>query len=260
MKPERTLVIGDIHGNCKALNNALEIANFDIKKDRVICIGDYVDGWGESFEVVRTLLEIQSNSKFENIFLLGNHDKWFLDILVNDFDNLRDENYIKRKYLNWYIQGGRQTLESYYIYDDEFIKTHLEEFFKKLKYYHIESNKLFVHAGFDPKLGFKFTLNSIPHELLWNRTLFNEALNKYLVNQNLIGMNKKPNDFKFDNFDKIYIGHTPTNLNGLDKPVIMGNLINVDQGCKTKGRLTIWEDETNKFYQTKEIKTDDNNV
>jgi len=254
MKFERTLVIGDIHGNFKALENALEIAGFDIEKDRIICIGDYVDGWGKSFEVVRTLMEIQNNSKFENIYLLGNHDKWFLDILVNDFENLRDEDYIKRKYLNWYIQGGKQTLESYLIYDDEFIKIHLEKFFKKLKYYHIESNKLFVHAGFDPKLGFKFTLNSNPNELLWDRNLFNEAYNKYLMNQNLIEINKKPSGYKFDNFDKIYIGHTSTNLKGLTMPIIMGNIINVDQGCKKKGRLTIWEDETNKFYQTKEMK------
>lgn len=253
MKYKRTLVIGDIHGNCKALNDALEIANFDIEKDRVICIGDYVDGWGESFEVVRTLLEIQNNSKFENTYLLGNHDKWFLDILLNDFENLRDEDYIKRKYLNWYIQGGKQTLESYLKYDDEFIKIHLVEFFKKLKYYHVESNKLFVHAGFDPEFDFKFTLNSNSEDLIWNRSLFKEGLNKYLMNQNLIGMNKKPIDYKFDNFDKIYIGHTPTTLSGLDKPIIMGNLINIDQGCKKKGRLTIWEDETNRFYQTKEI-------
>ena len=260
MKPERTLVIGDIHGNYKALVKALEIANFDINKDRIICIGDYVDGWKESFSVVRTLLEIQNNSKFENIFLLGNHDKWFLDILTNDFDNLRDQEYIKRKYVNWYIQGGKQTLESYLIYDDDFIKIHLEDFFQKLKYYHIESNILFVHAGFDPKIGFEYTKNSNPQELLWNRSLFEEAFNKYLRNQNLISMNQNTVDYQFENFDKIYIGHTPTNLKGLDEPCIMGNLINIDQGCKRRGRLTIWVDETNKFYQIKEIKTDDNIV
>ena len=44
MKPERTLVIGDIHGNYEALNRALDKANFDITADKIICIGDYIDG------------------------------------------------------------------------------------------------------------------------------------------------------------------------------------------------------------------------
>ena len=85
MKPERTLVIGDIHGNYEALNKALELAKFDITKDRIICLGDYVDGWPQSFDVVKRLLEIKNNSPFNNIFILGNHDKWFLDILQKDF-------------------------------------------------------------------------------------------------------------------------------------------------------------------------------
>jgi len=184
---------------------------------------------------------------------MGNHDKWFLDILMNDFENLRDENYIKAKYLNWYIQGGKQTLDSYLDYDDIFIEIHLEKFFKKLKYYHIEANKLFIHAGFDPKLGFKFTLKSIPHELIWNRSLFTEAHNKYLRNENLKSMNQPIVDYKFDIFDMIYIGHTPTSLHGLDKPIVMGNLINVDQGCKKKGKLTIWVEETSEIYQANAI-------
>ena len=254
MKPKRTLIIGDIHGNYEALNKVLDKANFDISNDRIICIGDYVDGWSESFNVVRTLLEIKNNSKFENVFLLGNHDKWFLDILVNDFENLRDENYLKSKYLNWYIQGGKQTLDSYLIYDDSFIKIHLENFFKKLKQYYIEDNKLYVHAGFDPKLGFKYTLKSIPHELIWNRSLFKDAYNQYLKNENLKNMNREPVNEKFDNFDKIYIGHSPTSLHGLDKPIIMGNVINVDQGCKKKGLLTVWIDETDEYYQVQTMK------
>jgi len=52
----RTLVIGDIHGNVEALNDSLKKANFNIEEDRIICVGDYIDGWGNSFEVVRILL------------------------------------------------------------------------------------------------------------------------------------------------------------------------------------------------------------
>ena len=257
MKPERTLVIGDIHGNYEALNKALELAKFDITKDRIICLGDYIDGWPQSFDVVKRLLEIKNNSPFNNIFILGNHDKWFLDILQKDFLNPRNENYIKRKHPDWYVFGGKQTLDSYLVYDDSFIEIHLEDFYSKLKLYHIEDNKLFVHAGFDYKIGFDYTLKSMPEVLIWNRSLFAEARNKYLMNENLRHMNQPIVDFKFGRFDKIYIGHTPTNRYGLDEPIVMGNVINVDQGCKKKGRLTIWVDETQAFYQADAVTEQD---
>ena len=106
----RTLVIGDIHGNLKALKDSLSNANFNIDEDRIICIGDYIDGWENSFEVVRTLLEIKNQSKFENIFLLGNHDKWFLDILNKDFQNLRNEDYIKDLKIT-YVDRMEEVLE-----------------------------------------------------------------------------------------------------------------------------------------------------
>ena len=40
----RTLVVGDIHGGLKALEQALERANVT-DKDKLIFLGDYVDGW-----------------------------------------------------------------------------------------------------------------------------------------------------------------------------------------------------------------------
>lgn len=241
----RTLVIGDIHGNLNALNHSLKNANFNIETDRIITIGDYVDGWGNSFEVVRRLLEIKNQSKFQNIFLLGNHDKWFLDILDKDFENFRNEEYIKSKYSNWYIQGGKSTYESYLKYDDEFIMIHKKNFFDELKYYYEEQNKLFVHAGFDINLGFEETLKLKKEELLWNRSLHYEALQLWHKDNNFSGQSR------IGKYDKIYIGHTPTTLNGFDKPKYMANVINVDQGCKRKGILTIWEDDTDSFYQNK---------
>ena len=39
---------------------------------------------------------------------------------------------------------------------------------------------------------------------------------------------------KIDQFDKIYIGHNPTTKYGFSTPQIMGNVINIDQGCKKK--------------------------
>ncbi len=40
---ERTLIIGDIHGACKGLEQVLERAGLTAD-DRLIFLGDYVDG------------------------------------------------------------------------------------------------------------------------------------------------------------------------------------------------------------------------
>jgi serine/threonine protein phosphatase 1 len=229
LKQKRTLIIGDIHGNLKALQDVLDKAKFNIDEDRIICIGDYIDGWDESFEVVRTLLEIKNQSKFENVFLLGNHDKWFINILNDDFSRFRDEAYIKKKYTNWFIQGGKSTYESYLKIPDEFILIHKTEFFDKLKYYHEQNNKLFIHAGFDLELGFRETVRQEKEELIWNRSLYKEAVQNFLINQNLLKMGKPINASNIEGFTKIYIGHTPTTVNEYTKPQMMGNVINVDQ-------------------------------
>ena len=248
----RTLVIGDIHGNLKALNDVLAKAKFNIKEDRIICIGDYIDGWESSFEVVRTLLEIKNQSKLENVFLLGNHDKWFLDILKKDFYNLRDEAYIKDKYSSWYYQGGKATYESYLAYPDEFIAIHKSNFFDQLKYYHLENNKLFVHAGFSLELGFEETLKTKKEDFLWDRSLYKVALQLWHMNNNLTKMGKPIPDLQLGKFDKIFIGHSPTTNDGITKPTEMGNVINVDQGCKREGVLTIWVEETGEYFQNNE--------
>jgi len=251
MIPKRTLVIGDIHGHVDALNGALDAASFNIEEDRIICLGDYVDGWNYSFEVVRTLLEIKNQSKYNNIFLIGNHDKWFLEILDADFSQFRNEEYISRKYSGWYSGNGRSTYESYVVYPDEFIAIHKKSFFDQLKYYHIENNQLFVHAGFHLDLGFEKTWETKKNELLWDRSLYGTAYQIYLRNENLVKRGQEKVEMKFGGFDTIFIGHTPTPINGFLTPTKMANVINLDQGCKKNGRLTVWELETGKYYQNK---------
>lgn len=46
----RILVIGDIHGGLKAINQVFERAKVTTD-DRLIFLGDYVDGWSESPQV-----------------------------------------------------------------------------------------------------------------------------------------------------------------------------------------------------------------
>ena len=53
---KRTIAIGDIHGGLRALTQLLEIANVT-ENDQLIFIGDLVDGWSESYELIDFLSE-----------------------------------------------------------------------------------------------------------------------------------------------------------------------------------------------------------
>ena len=54
---KRTIVIGDIHGGLKALIQVLEKINLT-REDKFIFLGDYVDGWSDSANVVSYLIEL----------------------------------------------------------------------------------------------------------------------------------------------------------------------------------------------------------
>lgn len=96
-------------------------------------------------------------------------------------------------------------------------------------------------------MGFEGTYLIDKEELLWNRSLYRKALDNWHINNELKGI--KELDLKIGRFDKIYIGHSSTVNDGFEQPVLMGNVINVDQGCKRKGTLSVWVDETDTFFQ-----------
>ena len=57
----RTLVVGDIHGGLKALLQLLERAGIT-PEDKIIFLGDYVDGWSDSANVVSYLINLQNKT------------------------------------------------------------------------------------------------------------------------------------------------------------------------------------------------------
>ena len=75
---QRTLVIGDIHGGLKALQQVLDKAAVT-SSDTLIFLGDYVDGWSESAAVVEFVMQLSLQQQC--IFIKGNHDVWCEDWL-----------------------------------------------------------------------------------------------------------------------------------------------------------------------------------
>ena len=72
----RTFAIGDIHGGLKALIQVLN--KLALKEgDQLVFMGDYVDGWSESAQVIQFLIAM--SKKFKCVFIKGNHDVWCQD-------------------------------------------------------------------------------------------------------------------------------------------------------------------------------------
>ena len=95
----RILVIGDIHGGLRALHQIMERANVTTN-DTLIFLGDYVDGWSQSPQVLDYLIDL---GKIQNcIFIKGNHDELLLNWLTGNTEDF-DENM-------WIRHGGEATV------------------------------------------------------------------------------------------------------------------------------------------------------
>lgn len=234
----RTLVIGDIHGHYDALREVLNKASFNPLQDRLIGLGDYVDGWHHSYEVVALLLEYQKLSPHPHVFISGNHDMMFCQTLQRLIDGISMDTLIN-ELPESYRDELRATLDSYLSHPSFTWEHHLNHFYKRLPFYHLENNSLFVHAGFVPELGLEGTHLKDPNLLLTDRTMYHEAHDHYLAGD----------PKHFGPFQTIFIGHTPTFKQGEVTPILKGNVLNLDQGCKVNGRLTIWEIETGQYWQ-----------
>lgn len=242
----RTFVMGDIHGAYKALLQCLKRSSFDYENDRLIQLGDIVDGYREVYECIEELLKIK-----HIIPIKGNHDDWFDSFIKVD------------SHPSSWTYGGKGTLLSYldhtgkngkFFTTGSGYKTSLESkdiperhkafFDSQLLYYVDEKNRCFVHGGFDRHLPFD---KQKKEDFYWNRNLWVEALHTHTYNRHI----QLPEDF-FDavDFKEIYIGHTPTTKWGTDKPLRALNVLNLDTGAGHWGRLTIMDVGTKKYRQS----------
>jgi hypothetical protein len=56
----RTFVMGDIHGNYRALQQCLDRSGYKFKTDKLIQLGDITDGYNEVYQCVELLLQIKN--------------------------------------------------------------------------------------------------------------------------------------------------------------------------------------------------------
>ena len=232
----RTLVIGDIHSGLKGLQQVLKKAKVTTS-DRLIFLGDYVDGWSEAVETVNFLIELDETHSC--VFLRGNHDELCLKWLTeNEHSQM------------WLQHGGQSTWDSYSKVDESVKDIHIM-FYENLTNYYLDNKKrLFLHAGFTNLKGVEHEY--LPHTFYWDRTLWELA-------QSLHGDMKKHDRHypkRLSHYDEIYIGHTPlTKTEDNATPENAANVWNMDTGAAFKGPLSVMDVDTKKVWQSDPVHT-----
>jgi serine/threonine protein phosphatase 1 len=229
----RSIAIGDIHGGLKALIQLLKKIEVT-PDDELIFLGDYVDGWSDSANVVSYLIEFAKQNTC--IFIRGNHDdlthRWLESGELNE---------------KWLEHGGQSSIDAYRNFSSEEIKAHIEFFNQMVNYYVDKKNRLFVHAGFTNQHGPEQEYHDTG--FYWDRTLWEMALS--------LDKNIKPDDINYPKrlrlFDEIFIGHTPVTRINEDVPVKKANIWNVDTGAAFLGKLSAIDVNSKEIWQSEPV-------
>ncbi len=217
----RVYAVGDVHGRVDLLRKMHEAILKDVEaaaanRKVVVYLGDYVDRGPDSKHVVDLLLD-RPLSGFERCHLMGNHEAFLLEFLIDIEAGP-----------GWFFNGGLQTLASYGVkvgkndeisfdtlvrIQDDFLRRVPERhinFFRKLDFYRTEGDYFFVHAGVRPGIPL---VNQSDEDMLWIRDEFLASDQEY---------------------EKMIVhGHTIT-----WEPDVRGNRIGIDTGAFASGVLT----------------------
>jgi serine/threonine protein phosphatase 1 len=226
----RTLVVGDIHGGLRALEQVLDRLGPG-KDDNFIFLGDYVDGWSHAAQTIDFLIDF--SQEFKSTFIRGNHDELAYNYLKKGDDPAL-----------WLAHGGEATRRSYQRLAEDEVQDHIAFFEALVNYYEDEQKRLFVHAGFSNLHGPKYEY--YPNSVYWDRSLWEMACAmdpKLTPADNLY-----PNRLRL--FREIYIGHTPVTRIGKLVPVQFANVWNIDTGAAFKGPLSVMDVESKQLWQS----------
>ena len=252
IKPGRTLVVGDIHGGLKALLKCLTKCKYNKEYDKLIFLGDYVDGWSESAELIDFLLDLEAQAIHKPVFLRGNHDEW-----CNEWMQTGIAKTI------WLTQGGAATFESYMRAYDGVVPTEHAAFFYRLHNYYVDDqNRGFVHGGFHSRKGLGHEVHQ--SDYYWDRDLWNLVVMTHGRTHESITDSAR----RFEKHKEIYIGHTATtswmcknhypeaddirqpNPGPITIPMHRCNVWNMDTGGGWSGKLSIMDIDTKDYWQS----------
>ena len=201
----KTFVIGDVHGSYTQLCSLLKKIKLNLKHDRLVMLGDYIDRGPDSYRTLRRLIELQETFGKQRVILLrGNHEQMAIDYLQHG-DSI------------FLYNGGKVTLADFSKNGDA-LANYLS-FFKQLPTFFEDKQFIYVHGGI--RHGVKLSKQD-DQDLLWLREEF--YLNPAVEDKTVI------------------FGHTPTlNITGEPYPFFAPGRIGLDTGCVFGGRLSALE-------------------
>ncbi|MBX3278228.1 MAG: serine/threonine protein phosphatase [Acidobacteria bacterium] len=227
----RTLVVGDIHGKRKLLEQLLEECDYRADEDRLVLIGDLVDRGEDSRGVVDRAIELRRAAPDRVVVLRGNHEDMMLAALGAESSESGDGAEL------WYYNGGIETLESYIDSDQQVnVPAQHIDFLASLPIWHEDSEAIYVHASLVEDLNGGFLHPSeTPDdpELFWarNRRFFSEYKGKTVV-----------------------FGHTITGMifGEFEHVWMRDHLIGVDTGAYLTGVLSAVELPSRRVYSVRQ--------
>ena len=201
-----TFAIGDIHGCFDKLESLIAACELLSEGDeaRFVFIGDYVDRGPDSRKVIDFMIRSQLREPERFICLRGNHEAMLIDAANNDRSD--------RDLMNWWANGGEETLDSYGINDPGALPAEHLAWMKALPLSFSDRKRLYVHAGVRPGVSIA---GQTEKDLLWIREPFLSC--------------------EDDHGALVVHGHTPTK-SGL--PDLRSNRLNIDTGACFGGPLT----------------------
>lgn len=218
----RTLVMGDVHGNIRALEQVMERSGYDPMRDRLVLLGDYVDGWDWSKEVVERLSALPQDNV---LHIVGNHDLWMLDWMRTG-----------RVAREWYTQGGEATLRSYGAeesFDPSVVPASHRAWLERAKRIGRAGSHVFMHGGWP-----EWEADPTRSILAWDRSMWQQAKAGPIVLPILA-------------VKHIWIGHTQ--VQGLE-PETRHNVTNVDTRAGWDGVLTMMDVDTREVWQSEDTR------
>ena len=194
-----TFAIGDIHGCFDELESLVAACDLlsEGKNARFVFVGDYVDRGPDTRKVIDFLMVNQHREPDRFICLRGNHEAMLIDAANKDRSD--------RDLMNWWANGGEQTLDSYGVSDPGEIPADHLAWMKALPLKFSDRKRLYVHAGVRPGVSIA---DQSEKDLLWIREPFLSCDDDYGA--------------------LVVHGHTPTK-SGL--PDLRSNRLNIDTGA-----------------------------
>lgn len=221
----RAFTCGDIHGCYDDFMNELEKVNFNFDEDIVICTGDMVDRGPNSLDCFNLIYK----SWFKSV--RGNHEQFCLEYLHTSQ---------KIKHMESHTTHGGTWF--YKLPMD--VKLHICSEIERLPILiTLERNNKkygFVHGNIPTYARTWSELIDFINSASLGENTINDCMMERTKARLAMNPNTDENIFKYNDVDKIYLGHTT-----IKKPITRGNMTFIDTGCVYKngvfGKLTLLE-------------------